>query len=320
MGTGTIATELMVEAVRTIGHSPLWVVSRSKTDAAYFAQDLGIPHSTTDMKLVLQDPSVGFVYISASLKRRPHYIAAAAQAGKHILCVGPISQTSRTASALVGLCKEAGAVLTVDQQLRASNIHRTMRRLISDGDIGTIQSVVLIRGGPYQPPPNRGTQDFDEGSGIYLDVSVEDIDLVRFLTGAEPLEATALSAPDENAPRHVAYSIRLGDGSLFQAHESFSTADIESMVLVAGDRGILIAQGTLNGRASGTLVRRTNGKSELVPVREHDFHLATAKDFVKACGQGPSWLSRGADSVIALRSAEAVIMSAKKRRTVPIQG
>jgi 1,5-anhydro-D-fructose reductase (1,5-anhydro-D-mannitol-forming) len=320
MGTRTIATELMVEAIRSAGHSPLWVVSRSKTDAAYFAQDLGIPHSTTDLKLVLQDPSVEFAYISASLKRRPYYISPAAQAGKHILCDGPISQTSKTASALVELCKEAGALLAVNQRFRASAIHQTMRRLILDGDIGRVQSVVLIRGGPYRPPPSRGARDLDEGGGIYLDVSVEDIDLVRFLTGAEPLEATALSAPDEKAPRHVAYSIRLGDGSLFQAYESFSTTDIESVVLVAGDRGVLIAQGTLNGRASGTLVRRLNGKSELIPVREHDFYLATVKDFENACDERPSWLSRGADSVIALRGAEAIVMSVKKRRTVPIRG
>jgi 1,5-anhydro-D-fructose reductase (1,5-anhydro-D-mannitol-forming) len=319
MGTGTIATELVVEALRSVGHSPLWVVSRSKRDAEHFAADLGIPHSTTELEPVLRDPAVGFAYISASLKRRPHYIAAAAGAGKHILCDGPISRTSKTASALVELCRAARALLVVNQRLRASTIHQTMRRLIRDGDIGTVQSIILIRGGPYQAPPHRRTRDLDEGSGIYLDVSVEDIDLARFLTGAEPVEATALSTSDETVPSRATYMLRLGDGSLFQAHESFKTADIESTVLVAGDRGALIAQGTLNGRTSGTLVRRADGRSEAVPVRDHDLHLATVREFANTRGQKPSWLSQGADSVIALRTAEAVAISAKKRRTVPIQ-
>lgn len=320
MGTGTIATELVVEAIRSVGHSPLWVVSRSKTDAVHFAEDLGIPHSTTELEPALQDASVGFAYISASLKRRPHYISAAAGAGKHILCDGPISGTSKTASVLVDLCRAAGALLVVNQRLRASTIHQTMRRLIRDGDIGTVQSIILIRGGPYQAPPHRRARDFNEGSGIYLDVSVEDIDLARFLTGAEPVEATALNTSDELAPSQAAYMLRLGDGSLFQAHESFRTTDIESTVLVAGDRGALIAQGTLNGRTSGMLVRRADGRSEAVPVRDHDLHLATVREFANTRGKKPSWLSQGADSVIALRTAEAVAMSAKKRRTVLIQG
>lgn len=320
MGTGTIATEQVVEALRSVGHCPLWVVSRSRRDADHFAADLGIPHSTTELGPVLRDPAVAFAYISASLKRRPHYIAAAAGAGKHILCDGPISRTSKTASALVELCQAAQALLVVNQRLRASTIHQTMRRLIRDGEIGKVQSIILIRGGPYQAPPHRRARDFDEGSGIYLDVSVEDIDLARFLTGAEPVEATALGTSDETVPSQATYMLRLGDGSLFQVHESFRTVDIESTVLVAGDKGALIAQGTLNGRMSGTLARRVDGRTEAVPVRDHDLHLATVREFANTRGQKPSWLSQGADSVIALRTAEAVAMSAKRRRTVSIQG
>lgn len=96
MGTGTIATEHMVAAIRAMGHSPLWVVSKSRADALHFSNDLGIPQATTDLERVRSDPAVKFAYISASLKRRPHYVLAAADAGKHILCDGPLSQDSRT--------------------------------------------------------------------------------------------------------------------------------------------------------------------------------------------------------------------------------
>jgi hypothetical protein len=58
MGTGTIATENMVTAIRSIGHRVLWVVSQDKRDAAVFAQDLKIPKFTTDLNRVLRDPAV----------------------------------------------------------------------------------------------------------------------------------------------------------------------------------------------------------------------------------------------------------------------
>ena len=319
MGTVTIAAEQMVAAIRALGHVPLWVVSRSARDATQFAEDLSIPQATTDMKRVWQDSAVTAAYVSAARRRRPHYISAAAGARKDILCDGPISESSKGADALVQLCEDAGVLLAVNQPFRASVIHQTMKRLIADGDIGTVQSVLMVRGGPYQPPPNRRKHELDETGQIHLDVSVDDIDLARFLTDAEPSEANALAEQSVKDPDHIAYAIRMSDGSLFQAHESFRTADIDSMVLVAGDRGVLIANGTLNGRASGTLVRKIGGKSELVPVRERDLHLATVEDFVTARDRAPSWLSTGADSVVALRGAEAVAMSARKGRTIAVQ-
>lgn len=320
MGTGTIATELMVEAVRSLGQSPLWVVSRSRTDAAHFAGDLGIPHSTTELDLVLQDPSVRFAYVSAGLERRPHYITAVAGSRAHILCDGPIARTSGQAGTLAALCKKTGTPLAINQPLRASAIHQTMRRLILDGDIGAVRSVVIVRGGPYHAPPDRRRPDSRRGNGIHLDVSVGDIDLARFLTGTDPIEAIALDAPDGEAPTRLSYAIRLDEGCLFQAQESFDTVDLESMVLVAGDRGALIAHGTLSGRASGTLTRRADGRNEFVPVREHDLLLATAREFAEAGDKEGSWLARGIDSVIALQTVEAVALAARKRRAVPIRG
>ncbi len=85
MGTGTIATEHMVAAIRTAGHQPLWVVSRNRQYAAHFSQDMAIPDIAVDARQALQDKRIGFAYVSAAKSRRKHYILAAAAAGKHLL-------------------------------------------------------------------------------------------------------------------------------------------------------------------------------------------------------------------------------------------
>ncbi|TIW74652.1 MAG: Gfo/Idh/MocA family oxidoreductase, partial [Mesorhizobium sp.] len=155
MGTGTIATEQMVAGIRAQGHTPLWVVSRRKLDAAHFAQDLDIPQWTTNLSSALGDPDVEFIYVSARIQRRAHYITAAAQAGKNVLCDGPISESSKMAAALVRVCDTAGIVLAVHHPFRASAIHQTMRRLIVDGEIGKVQSILITREGPYKPTAKR---------------------------------------------------------------------------------------------------------------------------------------------------------------------
>ena len=319
MGTGTIATEQMVAAIRAVGHEPLWVVSRNKEYARYFSEDLSIPQTSTEAHRALRDPSVGFVYVSASRSRRKHYISNAASARKHILCDGPIADNSRVATALVEQCAQEGVTLAVNQPSRASVIHQTMRRLLLEGEIGTLQSLVIVRGAPFQPRPNRRSEEGDRKGNIFLDVSVEDIDLARFLSGREPVEVSALPSGHNGATRQqAAYAVRMTGDVIFQAYESFTTTEIESMVMLAGDQGVLIAHGTLNARGSGTLTRRVGARNEFIPVRERDMNHATVEGFVSSIRLPSTWLCRGDDRVIALKTAEAIPAADKKRRTVCI--
>ena len=317
MGTGTIATEHMVAAIRAVGHEPLWVVSRNRQYAKSFSEDLNIPQTSTQVHRALLDPSVNFVYVSASRGRRKHYISNAAIARKHILCDAPIAENSKLATALVEQCAREGVTLVVNQPLRASVIHQTMRRLLLEGEIGSLQSLLIVRGAPFQPLPNRRTDEAGSHGNIFLDVSVEDIDLARFLTGQEPLEVAALpNGQNGKSKQQAAYAVRMTRDVVFQAYESFTTTEIESIVMLAGDQGVLIAHGTLNGRGSGTLTRRIGQRNELIPVRERDMHHATIEGFLTSVRRHATWLSRGADSVIALRAAEAILIADKKRRTI----
>lgn len=319
MGTGPIAAEHMVAAMRSVGHQPLWVVSRNKEYAKVFSEDLNIPGTSVEVRQALADPRVDFVYISAVLERRRHYISTAVRARKHILCDGPISANSRVAASLVEQCRQAGIALVVNQPSRASTIHQTMRRLVIEGEIGRLQSLLIIRGAPFQPSPHRRTHESPERGDIFLDLSVEDIDLARFLTGQEPVAVSTLptgaAGPDID---QLSYGVRMSGDAIFQAYESFTVAEIESVVMLAGDHGALIAHGTLNGKGSGTLIRRLNARNELIPVRERDQHFTTLEGFVAALPRQDSWMCRGEDGVIALRTAEAIAASARKHRTIAV--
>jgi 1,5-anhydro-D-fructose reductase (1,5-anhydro-D-mannitol-forming) len=314
MGTGTIATEHMVAAIRSAGHQPLWVVSRNRQYATHFSQDMQIPGIALDARQTLRDPRVKFAYVSAVRDRRKHYILAAAAARKHVLCDGPIAGSSRIAANLVEECRKADILLALNQPFRTLSPHQTMRRLLQDGEIGTLQSLLIMRGAPFQLPPNRHVDAGMDRSAALLEMSVDSIDLARFLTGQEPAAVTALSAvPAGTDGDQMSYAIRLSSGAIFQSYESFTTAEFESVVMLAGDRGTLIAHGTLSGKGSGALVRRLNGRNELIPVRERDQHMTTIEAFL-AMPQNPgTWMSLGDDNVIALRTAEAVRATAGRR-------
>ncbi|MBB2973206.1 Gfo/Idh/MocA family oxidoreductase [Mesorhizobium sp. RMAD-H1] len=318
MGTGTIATEHMVAAIRTAGHQPRWVVSRNKEYAKLFSQDMQVPNTSLDARRALHDPFVKFAYVSAARERRRHYIAAAASERKHVLCDGPIAASSRVAAGLVEQCRQAGIVLALNQPARAASPHQTMRRLVQEGEIGTLQLLSIVRGAPFHSPPNRHMEEEETKGDILLDMSIESIDLARFLTGQEPVEVSALSSvPQGTDADQLSYAIRMSDGALFQALESFATAEFESTVMLAGDRGTLIAHGTLSGRAPGALIRRLHGRNELIPLRDRDPHIATIEGFLDATQKSATWICLGEDSVVALRTAEA-IAAVRRKRHLPI--
>jgi 1,5-anhydro-D-fructose reductase (1,5-anhydro-D-mannitol-forming) len=310
----------MVTAIRAMGHEPLWVVSRNKEYARYFSIDTGIPKTSTDVRRALRDQQVGFAYVNVVLDRRYYYISAACAAKKHILCDGPISTNSKHAYALVAQSKESGVMLAVNQPHRASTIHQTMRRLLREGEIGRLQSLLVVRGGPFQPLAKRRSEEAKREGEILLDVSVYDVDLARFLTGEEPREVIVLpGALQEGAQSQVAYSVRMTGDVIFQAYESFSIAEIESTVMLAGEHGALIAHGTLNDKGSRTLVRRVGSRNELTPVRERDPYHATVEDFLTSRHRPLSWLCRGEDSIQALRTIEAIAEANRKRRPVSLK-
>lgn len=316
-GTGTVAAEQMVAAIRAFGHTPLWVTSRSEVRASHFARDTNIPNSTTDVRQAMRDAQVDFVYIAAPLIRRPFYIRAVAEAGKHILCDGPVAKDAKTAAALVQTCQDAGTYLAVNQRGRTAAVHQAMRRLIADGEIGVVHSISIFRGGPHYPVAMRWHEAGENDPNIFLDMCAEDIDLARFLSGAEPVEAAGLASPVGGAPSDLAYSLRMGD-VLFQAHESYATSDIESRIIAAGSEGSLVASGTLGPRGSGTLMRRHHSRNEFLPIRERDHFAAVLELFLEAVDGGPPTLATGTDSLASLTAAEAVMKAVRKGRTVAI--
>jgi 1,5-anhydro-D-fructose reductase (1,5-anhydro-D-mannitol-forming) len=208
--------------------------------------------------------------------------------------------------------------LAVNQLLRASTIHQTMRRLIRDGEIGGVPSVLVVRGGPHRQQLHRRAQDPNPADDIDLSVLIDDIDLVRFLTGAELVGASALTSLSAQETNQIAYSMHFDNGALFVAQDSIKSTDVDSLLMVVGERGTIVANGTLDGRSAGTLVRKIAGKKEFVPIRERDPHIAIATDFAGSDRSEPAWLAMGEDNVVALCAAEALRSSSQKRRPVAV--
>ena len=150
------------------------------------ACELGVQAVYTDPKALCADPQVDAVAIVTNTASHVEMIRIAMEAGKHVFCEKPLAET-------VEKCKEAEAVIEAHPELvfmlgfmrRFDHSYEIAKQKIDRGDIGDL---ILVRS--YSQDPRtiiEGTLAYAPRSGgQFIDMSIHDIDLVRWLTGSEP--------------------------------------------------------------------------------------------------------------------------------------
>lgn len=97
--------------------------------------------------------------------------------GIHTLVEKPIASTIEEAEDLVALSQETGAILTVGHIERYNPVVAEVKKVIDDGRLGTISSVISKRLGGF--PKNEPKTD------VIADLAVHDIDIIAHLVSHE---------------------------------------------------------------------------------------------------------------------------------------
>lgn len=160
--------------------------------AQQVARTCGMPRVDDDAMSVIGDPSIDVVASFVSVDQNPKYCIAAAKNGKHIISIKPLALTLEEASDIAGAVREAGVVfLPSESRGRDSRVGKLLRSWIQTGRLGTIMSSsFMVSADIPQAWPGSESQgwwaetDRAPGGG-WIDHSIYDIDLLRWLLGQE---------------------------------------------------------------------------------------------------------------------------------------
>lgn len=135
-------------------------------------------------------------------KRGP-VIIRALQSGKHVIADKPICTSLADLSRIEELTKQNKRVVGCLLDLRESGAFRTMRRMIAEGAIGQVHTVLVTAQHPLNYS-NRPKWYFEEGKhgGTINDIAVHAIDLIPWMTGRTLSEVTAARAWNARLPQH----------------------------------------------------------------------------------------------------------------------
>ncbi|MEI8307817.1 MAG: inositol 2-dehydrogenase [Chloroflexales bacterium] len=137
-----------------------------------------------DYQSILADPAIDAVLICTPTDTHADLIVAAAAAGKHIFCEKPVALSLEQNDMAVAAAERAGVTLQVGFNRRFDANFARVRRAVADGEIGTVEIVHIISRDPAPPP----IAYVGPSGGIFLDMTIHDWDMARFLTGSEIVE------------------------------------------------------------------------------------------------------------------------------------
>ncbi|MEM7335081.1 MAG: inositol 2-dehydrogenase [Chloroflexota bacterium] len=157
--------------------------------AEKLGKEYGVPYSTNHHD-ILDDPEIDGVLICSSTDTHAQFITESAEAGKQIFCEKPIHNDIAEIDKALTAVEKAGVKLMVGFQRRFDPNFKAAQEAIAAGKIGDVHIVKITSRDPAPPPISY----IKVSGGIFIDMSIHDFDMARFLTGSEVEEVYAVGA------------------------------------------------------------------------------------------------------------------------------
>ncbi len=151
------------------------------------ADKYGIEKVYNDYKEMLADEEIDAVLVCSSTDTHADISIEAAKAGKHIFCEKPVDLTPAKVQAVIDAVAEAGVKLQVGFNRRFDHNFAHVRNLINEGKVGDLELIKITSRDPAPPPAEYAAVS----GGMFLDMTIHDFDMARFLAGSDVTEVYA---------------------------------------------------------------------------------------------------------------------------------
>ncbi|MCA0297217.1 MAG: Gfo/Idh/MocA family oxidoreductase [Actinobacteria bacterium] len=312
---------------RNLSASPLFeltvVAEPNEATANRVAQETGA-RVVADWTELVDDPLLDAVLLASPAELHADQVVAFADAGKHILCEKPLALNLEDADRAVAAAQEAGVLLQVDFNRRLDPHHAVLRTAVEEGRVGAPTIVNIISRDPGLPGP-----DYRRGPGkMFMDTTIHDFDMARFLAGSEITEVSALSAAtiDELAREAddadtTVVALRFANGALgiidnsrqarYGYDQRAEVLGTEGMATCGNVQDTVTAVATASGFASPAL-------PTFFPERYAESFRLAVERFAASIVDGAPLPSDGRDGRAAIAVALAAETSRRERRVVSL--
>jgi predicted dehydrogenase len=325
VGLGKLALEEIMPAFSQCRFArPAALVSGHRDKAERVAAAHGVdPKHLYDYKTYDQladDSDVDIVYIALPNSMHAEYTIRALEAGKHVLCEKPMAASVAECERMIAAAKSAGRKLMVAYRLRYEPFNETVIQLCRDERLGKIRTFSASNCQQVEAPNIRLSKQLS--GGPLGDIGIYCLNAARYVTGKEPIEATAFSYAPKDDPRFrevpatVGFLLRFPDGVTAQCDCSFDAAESRRYRVHCAE-GFIDLDGAFGYRGQQLHVWQDNCRSqfEIQPVN----HFSAEMDHFSECVlDDKPCRTPGEEGLADMRAIAAIEESARTGKAVKI--
>jgi len=181
---GRMHAELVARRVEGLALGAVYDVATAAAESV--ADEHGGIVASDPLELINSD-AVDAVAICSSTDTHVDLLVAAAEAGKPVFLEKPVHLDLAEVDRGVAAVEQAGIPVQVGFNRRFDPSHRSVREQVMAGSVGEVQMVRITSRDPAPPP----IEYIKVSGGIFLDMTIHDFDMARYVTGSEVVEVYA---------------------------------------------------------------------------------------------------------------------------------
>ena len=236
-------------------------------ETAAWAKEMGVAQVTKDYKEILADPEIDAVLICSSTDTHSPISVEAIKAGKHVFCEKPIDHDIEKIQEVIDALKESNVKYQVGFNRRFDHNFEAVQSAVAAGKIGDIHVIKVTSRDP-EPPCAYYVK---VSGGMFLDMTIHDFDMVRFLAGCNAeevyVQAAVLVDPAIGEAGDVdtaVITLKMENGAIAVIDNSRKAVyGYDQRAEVFGSKG-MVATG--NDTASAAVISNENGVTGEVPL------------------------------------------------------
>lgn len=151
---------------------------------------MGVANVSKDYHEILNDPEIDAVLICSSTNTHSNISLEAIAAGKHVFCEKPIDHDLARIKEVVKALEGSNIKYQVGFNRRFDHNFAAVRKAVVDGKIGETHIIKVTSRDPEPPSAEYAAVS----GGMFLDMTIHDFDMVRFLAGCDAEEIYVQSA------------------------------------------------------------------------------------------------------------------------------
>lgn len=176
---GKVHTETIVQNIPDA--EVVSIVDVNLNEAEKLAKKFQIASYSDNYLDVINNPEIEAVLICSPTDTHAQYIVEAARAHKHIFCEKPIDLNLDTIQNALNVVEECNVKMMIGFNRRFDPNFKKIKQMVVDDKIGDPHILKITSRDPAPPP----AEYVNVSGGMFLDMTIHDFDMARFIVGSE---------------------------------------------------------------------------------------------------------------------------------------